>query len=64
MLCPMPTKPKTLDAGDLVKLKSGGPVMTVTGPGHRYSGPTYVHCTWFAGKTSKGDAFPIVVLVR
>jgi uncharacterized protein YodC (DUF2158 family) len=40
---------KTFKVGDLVRLKSGGPVMTVASVGQS------VHCQWFAGaKLEKG----------
>jgi len=41
-------------AGDVVKLKSGGPVMTVTQAGTQaMTGKKLVWCTWFAA--SKGE---------
>lgn len=41
-------------SGDLVKLKSGGPVMTVDNIVHRT-----VNCIWFEGKDIKGYSFGI-----
>jgi len=38
-------KTKTYKVGDIVKLKSGGPVMTV-----KVSETHYVGCQWFIGK--------------
>jgi uncharacterized protein YodC (DUF2158 family) len=40
-------------SGDVVGLKSGGPVMTV----QHYSDTEYVVCTWFDGKSLKRDVF-------
>jgi uncharacterized protein YodC (DUF2158 family) len=48
--------------GDLVKLKSGGPTMTVTRVddlGIR----TIVRCTWFAGSKNERGDFPLETLV-
>jgi uncharacterized protein YodC (DUF2158 family) len=47
------------EVGDLVQLKSGGPVMTVTGilpDGER------VHCKWFAGAKVETDTFATATL--
>ena len=40
---------ETLKVGDTVRLKSGGPVMTITSIGRMYeTSPTiYAWCTWF-----------------
>lgn len=45
--------------GDVVKLKSGGPAMTVTGEGSDMNGNPRVNCTWF-GKDDleQNGAFP------
>ncbi len=44
--------------GQTVKLKSGGPVMTVMGtPAFGMSQNTYV-CQWFSGKSYKQAEFP------
>lgn len=40
--------------GDIVKLKSSGPKMTVSG----YNTVGSVICRWFAGTESKTDTFP------
>ncbi|MBG5959813.1 YodC family protein [Proteus mirabilis] len=43
------------ETGDLVKLKSGGPEMTVQGP----IGSERIRCQWFAGKKLEhGDFKP------
>ena len=42
--------------GDIVKLKSGGPEMTVqTQPA---ASATYYQCQWFAGKKLESGRFP------
>lgn len=46
----MPTSFKT---GDIVKLKSGGPEMTVT-----EVDPPNIYCSWFAGKKLEDGRFP------
>jgi uncharacterized protein YodC (DUF2158 family) len=43
--------------GDVVKLKSGGPKMTVTQVGERMGAPT-VWTTWFDGTKAIEGAFP------
>lgn len=43
--------------GDEVQLKSGGPIMTVTGMGDNLGKPL-VWCSWFAGKEPKSSTFP------
>jgi uncharacterized protein YodC (DUF2158 family) len=50
-------------AGDVVRLKSGGPSMTVTqvGEGHLTREPL-VWCTWFVGTTKVEDTFSPDVL--
>jgi uncharacterized protein YodC (DUF2158 family) len=44
--------------GDVVRLKSGGPRMTVTATGDRMGTPS-VWCTWFVGNKRDSDVFPI-----
>jgi|GEM_PF-5164299 len=53
-------------AGQIVRLKSGGPDMTVTqvfGKTEKHEG--FVHCTWFEGKKRQVAAFtlPTIELV-
>jgi uncharacterized protein YodC (DUF2158 family) len=48
----------TFRVGDTVKLKSGGPLMTVTNPGGQTGGKTVVSCTWFDGSEVKASVFP------
>ncbi|HEX8012455.1 MAG TPA: DUF2158 domain-containing protein [Casimicrobiaceae bacterium] len=49
--------------GDIVKLKSGGPKMTVEGPyrGHS-SNEEQVRCIWFEGSERKTDVFAVATL--
>ena len=45
--------------GDIVRLKSGGPVMTVIEIGGLVGSTRYMHCNWFrAGDEVTGQAFP------
>lgn len=45
--------------GQTVKLRSGGPVMTVVGTTTAFSlNPNLYVCQWFAGKTYKQAEFP------
>lgn len=44
--------------GDVVRLKSGGPRMTVTNVGDRLGTPS-VWCNWFVGGKRDSEVFPI-----
>jgi uncharacterized protein YodC (DUF2158 family) len=44
-------------SGDVVKLKSGGPKMTVTSAGENY-GDAVVYCAWFDGVKKMTGDFP------
>ena len=48
---------ETFKIGDVVKLKSGGPKMTITTVGERYGTPT-VWCVWFDGTKKYDGTFP------
>jgi len=49
---------QTFNAGDTVRLKSGGPLMTVESAFETY-GAMQVHCTWFVGtKLERGSFVP------
>jgi uncharacterized protein YodC (DUF2158 family) len=49
----------TFKVGDLVILKSGGPVMTILSVGGRFSSEAdSYHCGWFSGKKNESDYFP------
>lgn len=43
--------------GDIVKLSSGGPDMTIQSLPTSLS-PNYYHCQWFAGKKLEAGRFP------
>lgn len=47
--------------GDVVQLKSGGPVMTVTSVGDNYGTPA-VWCVWFDPKGQQSGTFPPAAL--
>lgn len=44
--------------GDVVQLKSGGPLMTIENVGN-YGGVAKAHCQWFDGPKSCADTFPL-----
>jgi len=45
---------ETFEVGDVVRLKSGGPAMTVEEVGDSpLAGGPYVHCTWFDTSSKK-----------
>ena len=50
--------------GEVVRLKSGGPTMTVTGEGSTVNGIEHVACTWFAHDSggAYSHEFPKAVL--
>ena len=51
---------ESFKVGDIVRLKSGGPSMTVTSFEDDTSGGTLVWCDWFDDKQTKQDArFPV-----
>lgn len=45
------------DAGDLVELKSGGPVMTIERVSTAPNGDVSYACTWFAGSKENHKMF-------
>ena len=54
----MPKQTK-FNIGDIVKLKSGGPDMTVqTENENSITGAISYHCQWFAGKKLESGKFP------
>lgn len=53
------TKVSEFAVGDIVKLKSGGPEMTVKGP---YQ--AMWSCQWFAGKKLESGIFPSAALEK
>lgn len=48
-----------IQKGDVVRLKSGGPTMTVTGVGEDMYGVVTVWCSWFDKSDAKEGTFPI-----
>jgi uncharacterized protein YodC (DUF2158 family) len=54
-----------IKVGDTVELKSGGPIMTVTGVGnHHLTHAVMVSCVWFDGKKQLSGSFPPTALGR
>ena len=47
------------EEGQMVRLKSGGPTMTVSS-----TTDAYIHCQWFAGKKLESGNFRRDVLVK
>jgi len=47
--------------GDVVRLKSGGPVMTITDVGKDSGVPT-AWCTWFTGNKQEKRYFPLAAI--
>jgi len=45
--------------GDVVHLKSGGPLMTITDIGDYGDGHTSARCTWFDKHKSEEKVFPL-----
>jgi len=52
----------TFQTGEIVKLKSGGPDMTVQTTATETT--THLYCQWFAGKKLESGKFPIGSLER
>jgi uncharacterized protein YodC (DUF2158 family) len=52
---------KNLNVGDLVVLRSGGPVMTVEGVGMDRES---AYCAWFSGKKLEHGSFNVATLER
>jgi uncharacterized protein YodC (DUF2158 family) len=48
-----------LKVGDTVRLKSGGPLMTVTGVGHDRNHKPMVWCSWFTDNKEDRGTFPV-----
>ncbi len=56
----------TFSAGDVVRLKSGGPAMTVEqiDPDGDGAGTPYVQCAWFDNTEKKTGVFPAAAVGR
>ena len=51
--------PQNFKVGDVVRLKSGGPKMTVRAVDtDATSGEVTIYCDWFAGTTAHHEYFP------
>ncbi len=50
-----------ITAGSVVRLKSGGPKMTVEEV-KPWSGKVLAYCNWFEGSESKSNSFPLTSL--
>ncbi len=53
-----------IKVGDVVQLKSGGPLMTVEGKGILVGPYTNFTCTWFDGSTRMKDEFSAAILEK
>lgn len=53
-----------IQAGDVVQLKSGGPMMTVTSVGETTSGVLSAWCSWFDGAKVMTGVFPVTALAK
>ena len=49
---------RSFKIGDLVRIKSGGPMMEVTEVGENQDGKPIVTCTWFDGDKPEMGTFP------
>lgn len=52
-----------LKAGDTVRLKSGGPLMTVESIDEYIDGKTKAKCTWFIDSKKNDDLFVLSALI-
>jgi len=57
---------EVFEAGNVVRLKSGGPEMTIEGIGEYSwgSGRQQALCKWFEGKTLRQDTFELTSLQK
>lgn len=51
-----------LKVGDVVRLNSGGPAMTIQRMGHGTDGTPTADCVWFEENKVQRDTFPLSVL--
>ena len=52
-----------LKEGDTVRLKSGGPLMTLNVL-HDVQGIQYAHCSWFKGNEQESGDFPVTSIEK
>ena len=52
-----------IKAGDTVRVKSGGPIMTVSSVQDKW-GTLTAYCNWFDGGRSEQGDFPVTVLIH
>lgn len=50
------------NVGNTVRLKSGSPLMTITGIGDKLN-PDTIYCTWFYDKKMESGNFPAKALI-
>lgn len=55
---------ESFQVGDVVRLKSGGPAMTVENTGKDGVGKPYVRCTWFNDATKASESFAPAALEK
>ncbi len=53
---------QSFKVGDIVQLRSGGPLMTVTQIGEDMGGVMTVWCVWFSGQIRSEGSFPMEAL--
>lgn len=51
-----------LKPGDTIRLKSGGPLMTLANIGLNEDGKPYVTCLWFDGAKESRGFFPLIAV--
>lgn len=50
--------------GDTVRVKSGGPIMTISQVAEDSLGEMTAWCSWFDGQRAERGTFPVTVLVH
>lgn len=51
-----------IKSGSVVRLKSGGPLMTISRVWQKPCNDTMAYCQWFTQELLQGDNFPVEVL--
>lgn len=54
---------KNFQPGDLVKIKSGGPIMTVENNDLKINGKAFIECVWFDGAVRQSARYHPAALV-